>query len=301
MIYLLSNCTSSKRLVPEENMLIKNYSFNDINTSINEWKKNSESTTSNVITANELYKGHSWQETLKNVDILSQISPTKLLISSAGYGLINSDQKINSYQATFSKGNENSIYNFKNDSISTPTTIWWDRIDKFDISKLDESAYVFINVSYEYLIAMQNTIKQLIDIFKDKLFIIVLSKNKLPDFYTKNILRFDTRFNSFENGTISSIIPRFSRWLFKEIVDKSLEFDNKEIQKHINNFLSKFSKYELPNRKQLTDENISNLIIKQIQTKNIRSKSSGLKDLRSQGYACSQERYGKLYTKVKDK
>ena len=103
MIYLLSNCTSSKRLVPEENMLIKNYSFNDINTSINEWKKNSESTTSNIITANELYKGHSWQETLKYVDILSQISPTKLLISSAGYGLINSDQKINSFQSAMKK------------------------------------------------------------------------------------------------------------------------------------------------------------------------------------------------------
>lgn len=50
---------------------------------------------------------------------------------------------------------KNSIYNFKNDSIAKPTTIWWDRINKFDISKLDKSAYVFINVSYEYLIAMQ--------------------------------------------------------------------------------------------------------------------------------------------------
>lgn len=300
MIYLLSNCTNSKRLIPQDSMLIKNYSFNNIDTSINNWEKNKEFSPSNMIIAKELYKGHSWQEILKSVDILSQISPTKLLISSAGYGLINSDQKINSYQATFSKGNENSIYNFKNDSIAKPTTIWWDRINKFDISKLDENAYMFINVSYEYLIAMQNTIKQLIDIFKDKLFIIVLSKDKLPDVYTKNILRFDTRFNSFENGTISSIIPRFSKWLFNEIVDKNLAFSNEIIQKHIDSFLSKFSKYNVVNRKQLTDEDISNLIIEQIQTKNIKSKSNGLKNLRAQGYACSQERYGKLYTKVKD-
>lgn len=300
MIYLLSNCTNSKRLVPQDSMLIKNYSFNDINISITKWKENSKST-SGMITAKELYKGHSWQETLKNIDILSQISTTKLLISSAGYGLINSYQKINSYQATFSKGNENSIYNFRNDLIVNPTIIWWDKINNFDISKLDENAYVFINVSYEYLIAMQNTIKQLIDIFKDKLFIIILSKDKLPDVYTKNILRFDTRFNSFENGTISSIIPRFSKWLFNEIVDKNLEFNNEIIQKHIDSFLSKFSKYDVPNRKQLADEDISNLIIKQIQTKNIKSKSNGLKNLRAQGYACSQERYGKLYTKVKDK
>lgn len=300
MIYLLSNCTNSKRLIPQEAMLIKNYSFNDINISITKWKENSKFA-SGMITAKELYKGHSWQETLKNIDILSQISTTKLLISSAGYGLINSDQKINSYQATFSKGNENSIYNFRNDLIVNPTIIWWDKINNFDISELDENAYMFINVSYEYLIAMQNTIKQLIDIFKDKLFIIVLSKDKLPDAYTKNILRFDTRFNSFENGTISSIIPRFSKWLFNEIVNKDLNFNNEIIQKYIDSFLSKFPTYDVPNRKQLTNEDISNLIIKQIQTKDIKSKSNGLKNLRAQGYACSQERYGKLYAKVKVK
>ena len=72
---------------------------------------------------------------------LYKISQTKLLISSADYGLINS------YQATFSKGNENSIYNFRNNLIVNPTIIWWDKINDFDISKLDENAYMFINVS----------------------------------------------------------------------------------------------------------------------------------------------------------
>jgi hypothetical protein len=219
-----------------------------------------------------------------------------LLISSAGYGLINSNKKITSYQASFSKSTTNSIHKFKNDSLLTPTIIWWDKINNFEISELEKNSYIFITVSYEYLIAMQNTIKELIDIFGDKVFIIVLSKEKLPIFYNDNILRFDTRFNTFEKGTITSIIPRFSKWLFKEIVEHNIELNHKFLQNYIDNFLSKFSNYIIPIRKQLTDDEISNIIKKQTL-----SKSKGLQDLRLQGYACSQDRYGKLYTKIKGK
>jgi len=301
MIYIISNCTNSKKKTPSKNLLLKNYPFNNIDESIAKWKYYINSTLLDSTTAKELYKGYSWQETLKCEAILSQKAETKLLISSAGHGLIDSLEEISSYQATFSKGNENSIHNFKNDTLLTPSIIWWDKINSFDIDTLDKNCFIFITVSYEYLIAMQNTIKELIESFAEKVFIIVLSKEKLPKTYNKNILRFDTRFNSFEKGTISSIIPRFSRWLFKEIVIHNLKLQQKTLQNHIDDFLSNFSTYTIPERKQITDNEVLKLIKNQITTKNIMSKTKGLKDLRSQGYACSQERYGKLFVKVKGK
>ena len=164
---------------------------------------------------------------------------------------------------------------------------------------MDKDAYVFINVSYEYLNAMQNTIKELIQVFGSKLFIIVLSKEVLPEIYKKNILRFDTRFNTFDKGTINSIIPRFTKWLFNEIVEKNLILDNAVLQKHIDNFLSKYPEYSIPKRKQLSDLEISNIILEQIKSKKISSKSKGLKDIRDQGLACSQDRYGKLFSQIK--
>jgi len=301
MIYIISNCTNSKKKSPLENLLLKNYSFINIDKSITKWKDSLNSSTLDLTTAQELYKGHSWQETLKGKKILEQRGKIKLLISSAGYGLIDSLKKINSYQATFSKGNENSIHNFRSDVVSAPTTVWWDEVNNYDTSSLDKNASIFITISYEYLIAMENTINELIENFGKKVFIIVLSKEKLPKTYNRNILRFDTRFNSFEKGTISSIIPRFSKWLFQEIVDNNLELDNQILQKYIDNFLLKFSKYTTPDRIQLTDKEILSLIENQINIKNITSKTKGLKNLRSEGYACSQERYGKLFTKVKGK
>ncbi|MAC84452.1 MAG: hypothetical protein CL624_09980 [Arcobacter sp.] len=301
MIYFISNCTNSKKLTPSNDLLLKNYSFKNIDKSINEWEENKKKSINTKAIAKELYKGHSWQEILKSVNILSQLSKTKMLISSAGYGLIDSDKKIISYQVTFSKGSENSVHNFKNNSILNPTIKWWDKINTFDITTLEKDAYIFISVSYQYLIAMQNTIKQLIELYNKNVFIIVLSKDKLPENYNKNILRFDTRFNSFDKGTISSIIPRFSKWLFKEILENNLELNNQQLQKHIDNFLSKFSEYKIEERTNLSDEDILKVIIKQIKIKSITSKSRGLKDLRSEGYACSQERYGRIYTEIKGK
>lgn len=301
MIYIISSCTNSKKKSPLENLILQNYSFNSIDKSITRWKNSLNLSTLDLTTAQELYKGHSWQETLKGKEILEQKEEIKLLISSAGYGLIDSLKKINSYQATFSKGNENSIHNFKSDVVSTPTTVWWNKVNNYDTSSLDKNASIFITVSYEYLIAMENTINELIENFGEKVFIIVLSKGELPETYNKNLLHFDTRFNSFEKGTISSIIPRFSKWLFQEIVDNNLELNNQILQNHIDNFLSNFSTYTTPDRIQLTDEKILGLIKNQIEIKNITSKTKGLKDLRSEGYACSQERYGKLFTKVKGK
>ena len=301
MIYVISNCTNSKKLLPSKKQMLENYSFSNIDNSLINWKENISTSTSDFIIARELYKGHSWQEILKSIDALSNKFRTKLLISSAGYGLIDSLQEINSYQATFSRGNENSIHNFKNDVVLTPTITWWDKINSFDISTLDKNCSIFITVSYEYLIAMQNTITELIERFGEKVFIIVLSKEKLPKSYNKNILRFDTRFNTFEKGTINSIIPRFSKWLFQEIVTHELKLENQILQNHIDKFLSMFDKYTTQNRKQLTDIEILSLINIQINEKNIKSKSKGLTDLRAEGYACSQERYGKLFEKVKGK
>jgi hypothetical protein len=299
MIYIIANCTNSKKLPPSNNLILENYCFNNIGESLNTWKKNTNCLKTDLIIAKELYKGHSWKEILKSVDILSQKFETKLLISSAGYGLIDSYKEISSYQATFSRNNTNSIHNFKNNTLINPTTIWWDNINTFNISTFSKNSYLFITVSYEYLIAMQNTIQELIENFGNNIFIIILSKEKLPKTYNNHILRFDTRFNSFDKGTNSSLISRFTKWLFSEISTKDLELNHKILQNHIDNFLSNFSTYTMPIRKQLSDLEILNIINKQISLKKITSKTKGLTDLRLQGYACSQDRYGRLYKKAK--
>lgn len=300
MIYLLVNCTNSKKISPEEKLTLKNYNFNNLNQSISQWKKNINNT-STKLPANTMYMGYSWKLIQESISILSDMNNSKLIIASAGYGLIYSDEKISSYQATFAKNSENSIHNFKTNELIQSTITWWDNINSFNLSEIESNAYMFIAVSYEYLIAMQNTINELIENMDERLFIIVLSNKKLPISFDKNIIKFDTRFNSHDRGTISSIIPRFTKWLVKKLEYEKIELKNSYIQDYIDCFLSNFDEYKIPKRKHLSNIKITNLIIKQINIKHIKSKTAGLNDIRKQGYACSQDRYGQLYNILKGK
>lgn len=298
MIYLICNCTNNKTIKPSENLIIANCKFENIDSGILQWKKYKNK---KELKARELYQGHAWQETLKCKSVLNTKFPTNLLVASAGYGLISAEEKISSYQATFSRNSDNSIHKFKNNNLENPTVKWWNEINEFNLNSLNSKGFVFISVSYEYLIAMQRTIEELIIIFKNRLFIIVLSKKNIPTSYKENIIKFDTRFNTFQRGTINTIIQRFSNWLFGEIVNSNLQLNHQSIQNHINVFLSHYSEYVHPNSEKLNDSEISNFIKKQISKQNISSKTAGLKDLRLKGYSCSQERYGKIYSKIKAK
>lgn len=301
MIYLISNCTNVKKKLPLKSLLIRNYNFSDIQEASKTWNSNISNSSDDRLSALKMYRGPAWKASLDSVINFSKRFKTKLLISSAGYGLINSDNLISSYGVTFSKGHEDSIHNFNKVQTSTSTTIWWDNINKFDLKELNINASVFIAVPYEYLIAMQNTIKQLIDLFKKKVFIVVVTQKKLPSLYDDYILNFDTRFNTYERGTLVTIIQRCMRWLANEISTNELKLEHIFLQEHINKFLLNYEKYSMEKREILSDAQITNLIKEKISSNEIKSATQGLKYIRSNGYACEQKRFGILFKTINNK
>jgi len=298
MIYLITNCTNVKKIPTNDNLLLRNYRSNTLESISFTWNENIKNTENNqFIEARNLYAGVSWKAILEAEKNFALINDTRLLISSAGYGLIESDKKITSYGITFANGHEDSIRNFKSLKDKNITSFWWNLINKFNIKSLDHPI-IFIAVSYEYLIAMQNTINALIENFSTNVFIVVLSQKKLPSSYEKNILRFDSRFNSYEKGTVSTAIPRFIKWLSKEITRKNLALDHCTLQNYINSFFEKYEEYIMPIRNNLSDNEILKCIEIQIKEKEINNKTKGLRNLRSMGYACGQDRYNKLFKKI---
>lgn len=293
MIYLISSCTNVKSIISDDKHLLRNYNLSSIEKVSTEWKKNLASKSINKTPARKLYQGPSWKATLDAEKNFSIKFTTQLLIASAGHGLIDSNEMISSYGTTFSKGHEDSIHNFKN--IENPTQRWWTEINKFGFNSLNAESYIFIFLPFDYLIALKNFIEDLIDIFDKRIYILLTSKNKLSNKIENKSLRFDTRFNSYEKGTLTTLSQRCMRWLSNEIITKELSLDHKILQNHINVFLSELPPYKIEQRKQLNDEELIKIIINQINTENIKSASQGLKGLRKKGFACEQKRYGKLF------
>ncbi len=297
-IYLIASCTSAKRLNANEDLKLHNYDFSDFGNSISEWSRNIAKNDTRKCIARELYSGVSWKATLDAEKNLSKLFDVELLVSSAGHGLIKSEVEISSYSVTFSKNSIDSVYNFLSDD-KEKTARWWREINTFDISRLHRDAKIFIALPYEYLMAMKETIKELVKLFKDNLFIFTINKKILPDDFYPNIIYFNANFNSFERGTFSSILARFTRWLSAEIVNNELNIKHDELQRYVDDFLNGYSKPVKKVGRFIGNDEIKNYVHNQIKNEQISSATRGLRHLRENGLACEQKRYKKIFDEVK--
>lgn len=296
MIYLISSCTNVKSITPINKHLLRNHDLSSMEKASVDWKKNLSSTSIDKVPARKLYQGPSWKATLDIEKNFSRKFTTQLLIASAGHGLINSNELICSYGTTFSKAHEDSIHHFTH--TNNPTQKWWELINQFDINSLNTDSYIFIFLPYDYLIALKEFIEDLIDIFDKKIYVLLTSKNRLSNKIANRSLRFDTRFNSYEKGTLITFSQRCMRWLSNEIVTKKLPFDHNILQEHIDMFLSGLEPYKIEQRSQLADHALIKIITEQINLENVKSATKGLKNLRIKGFACEQKRYGKLFNSL---
>lgn len=293
MIYIITNCTNGKKLLPNDLTLFRNYNNYDIEYISNKWINNLESN-SNKCKAKDLYKGVGWKAILESQENFKRLNETRLLISSAGYGLIDSEKLISSYGITFSKKHHDSVEKyFSNKS-------WWNIIYKDNINITDVEA-IFISVSKEYLLVMSEFLDKLIQRYGERIFFIDINGNKEKTFkYQDYSLFFDKRFNSFEPGTLLSLRQRILRWLSKEIVKERLPFNHSILQNYINKYFKYYEISLLKKGIQLNDKEIKNKIKKMIILEKINSASKGLVHLRSSGFSCEQKRFQNLFKNVKE-
>lgn len=293
MIYIITNCTNGKRTLPNDLNLFRNYTNNDIESVYKEWIYNLNNSNSKC-KAKDLYKGVGWKAILEAQENFKRLNETQLLISSAGYGLIDSEKLISSYGITFSKKHQDSVGKyFSNKS-------WWDNINKENINITDVEA-IFICVSKEYLLVMNEFLDELIERYGKRIFFININgnKEKIPK-YQEYSLFFDKKYNSFEPGTLLSLRQRILRWLSKEIVKEKLSFNHSILQNYINKYFKYYEIEPLKKGIQLDDEKIKNKIREMITLEKINSASKGLVFLRKNGFSCEQKRFQNLFKNIKE-
>lgn len=291
MLYIISNCTNGKKLLPNKCNLFRNYRHNIIENVILDWKTNLKNS-SNKIKAKDLYKGVTWKAILDCEKEFNIKFPTKLLIASAGYGLIDSEKMISSYGITFSRNQLDSVNKY------CLNKIWWNNINEFSVNEFKNVSAIFICLSKEYLDATNNYIEKLIEIYSDKVFIINVAK-KCDLKFRKNSLNFDSRFNLYEPGTLINLSQRVLRWLSKEIIKNDLKLDHNILQEYINNFLNKFENVYIIKGKKLEDTDLKIMLNNFMLKENILSASKGLTLLRKSGFSCEQKRFHNLFNNLK--
>ena len=300
MINIISSCTNSKKKIPTDIFKIASYeSSMSVDDVLKLWKKHIYLKEEETHVAIDLYKGGAWKATLAIKETLLTKYETNLYIASAGYGLIHDSEQICAYDSTFATSTTNSIRKFSNNSTKDDNVFWWDGVNTFDLNTFSENDYFFIVLPYNYLYAAQNTVKQLINKFKNKIFIFVANQNKLPLFMSSYVIKIDSKFNNFEPGVQSNMLQRAVLWLSKEIIAKDISLNKKELQEHINEAMLKYDSFKMPIREKFSEEELYKKIKTLIEQENIPSASKGLKAFRKLGYACEQKRFGRIFKDIK--
>ena len=298
MITILSSCTNSKTKKADETLTIQYYSHKiHFHTVIEQWNESIEKSKHQKYLSTELYKGVGWKATIDTYKVLSMYDKIELYIASAGYGLISYKNKIASYDATFAPRTPNSIDKFRQDKKSNIE--WWDNINQFSVENFSKDSFFFIILPHNYLIATQNFIKEMIEKYGKKVFIFRATQNKALPFMQEYTVEFDLRFNSFQTGTLSSLLSRAVLWLSQEIVEYKIPFEHHLFQNHIEEKMKNYTHYKMPKREQISEEELIKKIKNMITNEGITSASKGLKRLRESGIACEQKRFGTLFKKVK--
>lgn len=300
MINIISSCTNSKKQTPSRLLQIENFNKNmDLENIIKIWNNNILNKDETTYKVSELYKGGTWKASLDTKTQLLTKYKTELYIASAGYGLIHSEDKILPYNSTFASSTTNSISKFQNNSEVKANIKWWNSVNKFSLTSFSNESYFFIVLPHNYLIASQDTVEGLINIFGKQVFIFIANKYSLPNFMENNIIKFDSRFNNFQPGVVSNMLQRAVLWLSNEIVKKDIPLSHTAIQNHIEKEMLKHEIFIMPTRIKLSEEEIYKNIKSMIQAENIQSASKGLKVFRTMGYACEQKRFGKIFKEIK--
>lgn len=214
MFHLVVTCVASKNYGGPSikdticNMLNKDIQ-NDIEILFLEWKKALEQQMgqpSNISQAQNIYKGPMWNA---SVDAFNAIEgEKKLWIISCGFGLINRNDNICGYHATFKSSANDSIYNkhyFTTLKRIDVNRNWWDLLTKNRIIEtnrpnsihklINESTrddIVVIAAGYDYYNATYNDLSQIrISDNFPKLRLIGTFNSNIPTFLESYILKLD--------------------------------------------------------------------------------------------------------------
>ena len=318
--HLIVTCVAQKNCKEKHSILDSEIKKDAIENVFEQWKQLISNSRLNKEKAIDLYKGNLWNSYLDAWRIINgSTQPAEMWILSAGYGLINSEEKIVPYDITFQdvKGGVPSILT-KIDNKSVPkkalTQNWWDLLKTSNginskslqnlVGKGLKDDYFLIVLGKDYLDAVFCDLRKAINLSKYPGQIAIISNNvndSVAKQFGPNWLYADNRFvkiPGINSLTVNADIAKQLLWnMFKK--ENGLGWWS---HSNFNNFL-KIKSSSLPdvvqhNRDSNTDDQIKKYIKDRLSKEDIPF-SRMHRAFRDSGQACEYSRFKKLYLQVK--
>lgn len=299
-IHFITTCTARKSVTPSEKQSLNNYKDNnylDWFTQLGPYERKGT-----TIPVNELYTGQSFK-IAKNTCAKLNID---MHILSAGFGLLDSKQRIPPYNASFSPSKH---------KVPSPTTQWWENIttnEYFnfscslkDLFKKYPNDIFIICCGREYLFAIKDDLTEAITSLTNtekQLIVICSDISKMPPNIQRNCIKSDSRFKNispqiFNNISLTdrTLTTHVGCVVLKKLFNGS---SVKHIISELNELVKDVVPQQKPKRQQQSNEFILNFIERALKETPSIGCASLLKYYQSKGNACLDTRFRALFNQV---
>jgi len=303
-LHVVVTCTHRKRLGAPPRLRLSSIRVRDVLARGRQWVDRLRAEPAPEVPACDLYAGDHWQVALS---LLSQSHPVQLWVASAGYGLVRLGQQLKPYSATFSPGPDSVLGHGRREHRDAELREWWEAITKAnlghsrprtlrELAASDPGAILLVALSEPYVRALRDDLVAARTKLhgSGKLLIVSAGTKHCPGL-DENLLPVDASLQIGVGGPRLSLNARIARYLV--ITSATHRWAASAITESLSEVRSASNRHQ--SRSRLTDAKVIAFIKRAVRQDNHASRSDLLHRLRTQGFACEQQRFATLFARSK--
>lgn len=323
-LHIIANCTDRKRVPVAEERRLRSVPNHNLRKRASIWWERLTDPTVQTCTAAELYAGSHWSAVSELPRAAREAGFTpKLWITSAGYGFLSGDARVNSYSATFSGSHPDSVIRGSSPESNREGTLqlWWELLSELgafsdhprSIAALADAGrrdYFLIITSPDYLTAIDRDLREAISRHSapDRI-VIVSSRHKPPaPHFERNLVPADARLlcskecpSPCPDHMLRGPRGALSAGIALEVLRRAgrVGFAASTLKGHLEDSIMRSPALTTYDRRRADDVEIVDFIKSELGRTPPPSCSALLRKYRDGGRACEQSRFSKLYWQTK--
>jgi hypothetical protein len=299
-VHVIVTCTNRKTMSIPTALRLDNVPGCGTEARAQEWVARLAGTSSTpLIAAQDLYAGEHWM-IARGLPGRARHAQVRLWICSAGYGLIPADSLIRPYAATFSGGSD------RVPGAGVGARQWWHALACWEgptqgeprsicsLAASDPSACLLLALSAPYLDACRDDVAAAAGLVAESDTFMVISAGARPaGSIGAATVPADARIQTFLGGTRQALNARIAAHLLSAGITSRAE-----ARRCMTQLLAEQPPVTRYERKQLSDQEVTEMIVGRLAQVPGMSASRLLREFRDAGYACEQQRFGRLHRQV---
>jgi hypothetical protein len=306
-LYIVAACADKKRYPPDRGARLRSHSRGSVAERVASFTA-ALAEAGPRLPASELYVGPYWATVRSLPEIAASAGRSaRLWVASAGYGLIPASATVSPYSATFQIGHPDSVADPRSSHpVGEQLSGWWNELTRrrgssdpeprslAELATGARRATVLLIVSPRYFQAMRGDLLRTAETLGERLIVISSQRLRDGDPLHANVVVSESRLTNVVGGALPSLHARVAARMLRDA--RSRAFTAATIRTLCAEIASTAAPRRVFARRPMSDDEVLEFIRRATARESSRASHTGLlRELRSNGLACEQKRFKRLF------